>query len=348
MIRHIIVLSLALLLAVSLVSVLAAENATVAGKVTVGVQKTPVAGIKVFAYPVDVQHLRGAAPFASALTAEDGLFNFELPPGSYYFIAQGEALYCYYGRNPVTVPAAGVAEMNMSLVTKNPPLPTVEPRIKTGLLGQLTYNGEPLEGAVVTVYTGLNTQLKGMGLGMTAPTDVQGTFEAEMQPGTYYLVARKRSSGGFMGPLSDGDFFGYYAANPLTIKEGELGRVAIAMLEVPTKVSRLADNLFGQTSISGKVVDTEGAPVAGIRVLLYGDPLMLSRPLYVSQPSAADGSFILSFPHGGSYFLAARNVLGGPPVPGQLYGRYLGSRDGSVAVRTGQKLSGIELLVEQM
>jgi len=347
MFRYLTILSLFLLF-ISVAPVVAAETSSVAGKITVGVEKTPVAGIRVDAYPVSSQHLRGAAPFASGLTAEDGQFQLELPLGSYYFIAQGEELYCFYGRNPVTVPKGGVAEMNMSLVTKNPPAPTVEARVKSGLLGQLTYNGQPLEGALVTVYTDLNNQLKGMGLGMTAPTDAQGIFEAEMQPGTYYLIARKRNNGAFMGPLRDGDFFGYYPANPLVIKEGELSRVAIAMLEVPQKVSRLADSLFGETSISGKVVNGEGQPVAGIRVLLYNDPMMLNRPLYVSQPSAADGSFVLSFPNGGTYFLAARDTLGGPPVPGQLYGRYLGSRDGSVRLKAGQKMSGIELLVEQM
>lgn len=337
-----------LLLVLSVCPAFTAEVATVSGKVTVGAQKDPVSGVRVDAYPIDSQHLRGAAPFASGLTTADGLFNLELPLGSYYFIAQGEELYCYYGRNPVTVPKGGVVEMNLSLVTKNPPISTVEPRVKSGLFGQLTYNGEPLEGAVVTVYTDLNRQLKGLGLGMTAPTDAQGIFEAEMQPGTYYLVARKRNSGALMGPLRDGDFFGFYAANPLLIKEGELARVAIAMLEVPQKVSRLADSLFGETSISGKVVNAAGQPVAGIRALLYSDPMMLNRPLYVSQPSAADGSFVLSFPNGGIYFLAARDALGGPPVPGQMYGRYLGSPDSSVRLRSGQKMTNIELLVEKM
>lgn len=339
---------LALVLLLSVIPVLAAENVSVAGKVTVGAERKPVAGIKVAAYPLASRHLRGEPPFASADTAEDGLFRIELPPGSYYFIAQGEQLYCFYGRNPVSVPTGGLAEMNLSLVEKSPVLPTVESRIKTGLLGQLSYNGQPLEAAVVTVYTDLNSQLKGMGLGMTAPTDAQGIFEAELQPGTYYLVARKRAGGAFRGPLRDGDFFGYYTDNPLVIKEGELSRVAIAMLEVPEKISRLAASIFGETSISGKVVDANGQPVGGVWVLLYSDPMMLNRPLYVSQPSAADGSFVLSFPNGGTYFLAARDTLGGPPAPGQLYGRYLGSRDSSVRLLSGQKLSGIELLVEPL
>ncbi|NOY13178.1 MAG: hypothetical protein GXP51_05690 [Deltaproteobacteria bacterium] len=341
-------ISLSLLLVFLAVPTFAAVTAAVTGKVVVGTQRTPVAGIRVVAYPVDTQQLRGEPPFRSAVTAEDGRFRIELPTGSYYFIARGAQLYCFYGRNPVTVPKSGLTEMNLALAERNPVPPTVESRGRTNLLGQLTYNGEPLEGAVVTVYTDLTSQLKGMGLEMIAPSDAQGIFAAEIPPGTYYLVARKRNSGALMGPLRAGDFFGFYAANPLLIRQGELARVAIAMLKVPDQVSRLADSLFGETSISGKIVDTAGQPVAGIRVLLYRDPMMLNRPLYVSQPSAADGRFILSFPNGGKYFLTARDTLGGPPVPGQMYGRYLGSRDGSVRLRAGQKLTGVELLVEPL
>jgi hypothetical protein len=218
--------------------------------------------------------------------------------------------------------------------------------VQTGIIGQLSYAGKPLEGAVVTVYTDLNQKLKGMGLGMTAPTGPDGVFEAETPAGTYYLVARKRNSGAFMGPLQAGDYFGYYPANPLRVKEGELARVAIAMVEVPEKVSRLADQIFGDTSISGTVVDAQGEPVAGVRVLLYQDAMMLNRPLYVSQPSSSTGAFVVSFPLGGIYYLSARNSLGGPPQPGELYGRYQQTPDSSIRLKNGQKLSGIQIRVE--
>ncbi len=324
----------------------AAELTSVSGKLTVGVEKTPVAEVQVLAYPVDNLHLRGEAPYQSNLTAEDGLFRLKLPVGTYYFIAVGEELYSFYGRNPVTVVAEGIEGMNLSLVDRHPASPEVEPRVATGIFGQLSFNGEPLAGAIVTIYTDLNTQLKGMGLGMTAPTDEEGVFEAPLQPGTYYLVARKRNSGAFQGPLQAGDFFGYYPANPLLIREGEVARVSMAMVEVPEKVSRLADEIFGDTSISGRVVDLQGEPVAGVRVLLYTDSMMLNRPLYVSQPSAADGQFILSFPQGGVYFLSARNNLGGPPAPGELYGRYQQTRDSSIRLEDGQKLTDIRIQVE--
>lgn len=328
--------------------VLADELVTVAGKVTVGAQKTPVAGIQVGAYPLDSLHLRGEPPFVSAQTGEDGLFNLMLPSGSYFFIAEGEQLFSFYGRNPVTVPAAGIAAMNLSLVERQPQQVAVEPMVETGVLGHVYADGKPVAGVVVTVYTDLTSQLKGQGLGMTAPTDESGRFEAPLPAGTYYLIARKRQSGHFMGPLQAGDYFGYFADNPVQIKEGQVLRVPLSLIEVPEKVEALADSLFGETSISGRIVGPEGQPLAGIRVLLYDNAMMLNRPLFVSQPSAADGSYVISFPVGGTYWLAARSQLGGPPLPGEQFGRYLASQDGSVQLKTGQHLTEIELAAEEM
>ncbi len=41
---------------------------------------------------------------------------------------------------------------------------------------------------------------------------------------------------------------------------------------------------------------------------------MLNRPEFVSQPTGKDGKFVISFPQGGAYFLAARDMLGGTPA----------------------------------
>ena len=324
------------------------EGTQVTGKVTVGPEKAPVAGIKIAAYPLDSPHLRGKPPFVSAETGDDGLFAVSLSVGSYFFIAEGQGLFSYYGRNPVTVAETGLAGMNPSLVARDPHTVETESQIDTGILGHVYAAGKPVGGVVISVYTDLTTQLKGQGLGMTAPTDSDGRFEAPLQAGTYYLVARKRQSGNFMGPLQAGDFFGYYADNPVQIKEGQVLRVPLSLLEVPEKVNQLGESMFGATSVAGRVVDSSGQPVTGIRVLLYDNPMMLNRPLFVSQSSGVDGEYVISFPQGGTYWLAARNQLGGPPMPGQLYGRYLGSADGSVVLKGGQRLKNIELVVEEM
>ncbi len=323
-----------------------ADSVSVSGKASVDGEG--VAGIIVSAWPLESQSFKGDAPYRSARSNAEGLFSLQVPAGEYYFIASGENLFGYYGRNPVAITGPGLSELKLSLQLKTPAQPVGEPLVDAGVLGKVSFKGKPLQGASLTIYTDLNSQLKGMGLGMTAPSDETGYAEAPLQPGTYYLVARKRNTGQLSGPLRAGDFFGYYAGNPLVIKEGTVARVGLDMVEVPDKVERMAATLFGQTSISGRILNAVGSPVVGVRALLYADSMMLNRPLYVSQPSNAKGEYVLSFPKGGRYFLAARDKLGGAPGLGELYGRYPGTQDGSIQIKAGQTLAGIDLLVEEM
>ncbi len=319
--------------------------AVVAGKATV--DRQPATGVRVEAYPATALHLSGAAPHLSAPTGPDGHFELSLPPGEYYFLARGEGLFSYYGRNPVSVPAAGLPEMNLGLVEPAEP-GSLDPFVETGVAGRVLKEGQPLAGAVVFIYTDLSSGLKGMGYVMAGPTGPDGFFAAALPAGTYYLLARQRRGVGTTGPLRAGDFTGYYPENPVTVSEGGVARVAIPLLEVPDKVESLAGELFGATSIRGKVLDPSGGPVEGLRVLLYDDPQMLNRPLFVSQATGPDGAYVLSFPQGGTYYLAARDTLGGAPGPGDLYGTYDVTPDHGLEVETGAALEGIDLVVEEM
>ncbi len=334
------------ILMLSLVTPVVAGLVPVSGKVAVAGQG--IAAIRVSAWPVSATDFTGEAPYLSAPSDKAGRFELDVEPGEYYFIAAGASEFGYYGRNPININHQGTHDLKLTLSLRQPPIPEDEPMVETGVLGRISLHGQPITGVVLTVYTDLNTQLKGMGLGMTAPSDETGYVEMALSAGTYYLVARKRNSGQFSGPLQAGDFFGYYAGNPLVIKEGEVARIGIDMVEVPQKVERLAGKLFGQTSVRGRILNAVGSPVAGVRVLLYADAVMLNRPRYVSQPSNAAGEYVLSFPKGGTYYLAARDKLGGAPGPGELYGRYIGSQDSSIQIKTGQALRGIDLLVEEM
>jgi hypothetical protein len=322
------------------------QAALIKGKTTVS--SGAIAGIVVVAYPAEALTFAGPAPHASKATADDGLFSLELPGGRYYLFAEGEQLFAFYGRNPVTVPEEGLTDVNLLLTPDNLSEPGGALTLETGVAGTVSIDGQPVQGAIVTVYPDLSSQLKGMGLGMAAPTDEQGYFELPLSVGTYYLVVRVRQSGQMAGPLKAGDLFGYLAGNPLVINEGDPARVHIPLIEVPEKVSRHAANLFGNTSISGSVLDPKGEPVAGLQVLLYEDSMMLNRPLYVSQKTDADGRYQLSFPKGGHYYLAARNELGGTPAPGEFYGRYQGTPDHSIKIETGKALVDIEIVVDEV
>ncbi len=318
-----------------------AYAATVKGKATVNAEAQ--AGVEILAYPAGVLTFEAPAAHISAATANDGLFSLELPEGQYYLLARGEALSAYYGRNPITVPQKGLENVNLLLTADNLPEPQEAPAIETGIVGSVSLGGRPVQNAIVTVYPDLSSQLKGMGLGMAAPTDQQGYFELPLSSGTYYLVVRVRQSGQMVGPLQAGDLFGYLPENPLVLTAEGLARVHIPLIEVPEKVERHAANLFGNTLVTGRVLDLQGAPVAGIKVLLYDDPM-----LFVSRQTGDDGSYQLSFPKGGHYYLAARSELGGTPAPGELYGRYQGSPDHSIIIKTGKVLDGLEIVVDEV
>ena len=125
--------------------------------------------------------------------------------------------------------------------------------------------------------------------------------------------------------------------------------VVLPVVAVPDKVARHAATMFGQTRISGTIFDREGKPLAGLRALLYTDEAMLNRPLYVSAPTGPDGTFQLSFPDGGAYYLAARSSLGGTPVPGELYGRYQAdNQQPRLKIETGASLADLRIVVEEV
>lgn len=334
------------LICLLLVAPLSLSAAVVNGKANVAGE--PVAGIEVLAYPISVLNLNQPAAHRSGVTAADGLFRLDLPAGEYYLLARGEKSFSFYGRNPVSVPEEGLQDVNLLMLPDNLPVPSQSSDIKTGIAGFVSSNGKPVEGAVVMVYTDLSSHLKGMGLGWVSPTDGKGYFEAPLPGGTYYLVVRVRKGGKMAGPLRAGDLFGYLPGNPLAIKEGELARVHVPLIEVPEKVGRHAASLFGNTLVTGQIVDPKGVPVAGIQVLLYEDPMMLNRPLFVSRQTGVDGLYQLSFPEGGHYYLAARNELGGTPAPGEFYGRYQGAPDHSIRIKTGQVLEGIQIVVDEV
>jgi len=316
------------------------------GKTTI--KGEAVAGMEVAVYLVDTLDFSAPPAYKAGPTGDDGHFEIDLPRGQYYLLAKGMGRFSYYGRNPISVPKEGLDKINLLMEPVDLPAPQADGLVETGVSGIVTHNGQPVPGAVVMVYTDLSSQLKGMGLGMSSPTGEDGLFEFPLSPGKYYLVTRKRNSGMMAGPLQAGDLFGYFPGNPLEVKEGQVATVHIPAITVPEKVERYASSLFGNTSITGTILDAEGKPVAGVQALLYDDPMMLNRPLYVSQPTGDDGKYILSFPNGGVYYLAARNELGGTPAPGELYGRYQGSPDHSIRLRTGKSLDGIEIKVEEV
>ena len=336
----------ALLCACSLPVSVQKSQPRLAGKVSLHSQG--MRDIEISAWPASAASLTGKAPHR-ATAAEDGTFSLPLPAGEYYLLAKGKGFFSFYGRNPVTIPPQGLADLKIGLVPLPGPPQITTAGIEEGVSGIIVHDGAPLSGAVVYAYTDLSSNLKGMGYTISSPSDEEGCYELPLPAGTYYLLARMRQGGGMaMGPLRSGDYIGYAPENPVRVTSGRVALRSIPVLEVPEKIDLLSSSLFGQTSLRGQIVDQAGQPVAGVRAVLYSDAQMFNRPGYVSQPTDAQGIFVLSFPHGGTYYLAARQQLGGAPAPGELYGTYDGTPDHSLKIETGEQKEQIIVKVEEM
>jgi hypothetical protein len=299
----------------------------------------------------------GTSAVTPVTTGPDGTFSLTLPKGVYYIAARkkrpgaGESLepgdlYSFYGGNPVEVDSARPAKITLNMVEKPVPKEDLaKPGEHGGVEGVATYNGQPLDGVVIFVYLDANDSLRGMGYYMSPPTGVDGTFKMKMSDGRYYILARKRINGMLAGPLHEGDYFGYLDSNPVSVKKGRVMQVEIPMVR---KVEKASPGGQGRTVLSGVIKDSQGKPVPGMYACLYKKADMVDRPAFVSKPTGADGRFELEVPLGGTYYLGARDTIGKPVDPGQLWGRYNGAQDHSVTVETGKSVDGLEIDVEKV
>jgi hypothetical protein len=76
--------------------------------------------------------------------------------------------------------------------------------------------------------------------------------------------------------------------------------------------------------VSGRILDSEGRPVSGVRVFAYQDQAMTGTPAAMSSPSGEDGLYRLALSAQGPWYLLARESLGGPAGPDELQGRHQG------------------------
>lgn len=339
-----------------------AESGVVKGKVTHG--GVPVEGAYVNFFK-DASQGMGAKPdFRAGPTPADGSFELPMTDGSWFLIAfkkikGGEGpleagdLFAFYGGNPV-VTSPGEA---ISVGINAPPIMPVPEKFiageESGLKGVVYQDGEPVQGARVTLYQEADTIFRGIGYASTM-TGPGGKFSLHLEPGKYYAVARKRlAEGDKLGPLSTGDLFAFSHENPLEIKAGGFTVISLNAVAKMSKVKEGGQEVTlggtvkaGVTTISGVVKDASGKPVAGIHVGAYRDSMMIYKPDFISNQTGADGAYTIHLSGEGEYFLLARDTMGGPALKGDRLGKYNGNEDHSVKMKTGDKLANIDITVE--
>lgn len=304
----------------------------------------------------------GEPSVVSGTTGGDGSVFSPLAPGRYFLVAQWRRdgdyarpiapgdRFAYFGGNPVFVSRGPSREVVLALEEfEPPPGDAAAPPGLSGVAGVVLSGGAPLADARVSAYLKADGGFRDLGFAGSAPTADDGSFLLDLPPGAYYLVARRRAAGGVAGPLRKGDAFGYYAANPVTVAPGRLTRAAI-----PVTVLRLRNapaysaEYAAAAFVEGRIVGRDGKPRRGVYAALYDNPDLLNRPVFLSDVTGDDGRYRLPVPAPGTYYLGARDGYGGSPAPGDLYGRYEGSPGHSLTVREGDRLTGMDIVVEEV
>lgn len=324
-----------------------------------------VAGAHVYAYR-SFDDLMGYRPAAvSGPTADDGTYKMDTPTGKVYLVAKkraaGEAdgplavgdCFSFHGSNPVTVVPGGYTHVGFGLAKKGaePASQDMQDTSSGTLTGVVTYMGEPLEGVYITLFLDSTTDFRGMGYSTAPPTGKTGMFRVDFLPQSeYFVIARKRASGSGSGPLTDGDSFGYYVGNPVSVKDGKMVKIEVQMLSKAGEIGK-DDSLFRNTGtqISGRITDKTGKVVKGVYAFAYEEKVMAhKRPSFISREVDADGRYVINLSKGGVYYIGARSSYGDSPSIGEWYGRYDVTPDHSVEVGTGNRTDGININVEEI
>lgn len=328
------------------------EFTGVRGWVSVNGERIP--GVTVYAYR---EYERGPASGPAAQSGPslpDGTFSVALPAGSYFLVAAKTEsgnlaglgtgdLYCFFGGNPVRVAEGRPSTLALSLLRIGG---APEPAADYGVTGTVyDERGNPLSGAVVSAYQSAADGFKGMP-GVFTRTREDGTFHLRARKGTFFVLARKRESGELFGPTLPGDYFGFYPGNPVALEEGRGKGIRIDAQPRQAVQEKLGDAYAPVPAIvlRARVVDGAGRPAAGVRLLAYRNEAMTGFPAYVSSRSGKDGSIALEVAEEGTYFLLARENLGGP-ADGELYGKYTGTKDHSVKVTRDGGAGTVEIMV---
>lgn len=320
----------------------------------------PLAGAQVEAY-LKSQKDRSTLPFAVASTDETGRYRLDLPPGRYFLIGKKKSeaagghvrmLMAECPANPLEV-AGGIKEVAPFSLREMGRDGALVPDPGTGISGRVSSGGEPVPGAFVYVYTEDGSGLIGPSYGEAVQTGKDGAFQVDLPAGRYFLAARKRADGSRMGEPAAGDLNGLYPGNPVRILKGRMLQLDDFMLEAvdaEQRLERLSRGKFArtETAFTGRAVDQDGRPVAGVYVFAYLDSRMVGKPTYISAPTGADGAFDLFLGDSGTYFVGARSAFGGPLEPGEWVGTFDGRPDHGIEISRGENASLGHIVVREV
>lgn len=190
---------------------------------------------------------------------------------------------------------------------------------ESGVRGRVAWRGELIPEITVRAYRQIEDIAKGESVAVSSPTDLDGLYQLELEPGNYVLTASNSS-----GKLKPGDLFCYYSGSPIQVPASGYRNVGFNLIRVPEKqpVKEAArSGIYGQLSFQDE-------PLEKAYLYVYKDPAKnFKGPGYFIQP-VARGDFRLNLPPGDYYLLARKRMQGGQFGPieiGDYFNYYYGN-----------------------
>ena len=153
-------------------------------------------------------------------------------------------------------------------------------------------------------------------------SNAQGDFSIKLLPGTYYMGVMFREVSKGMGPPRAGEEYFFIESEPGTLREFLVESKKIAEVGRVNGGQPGAFHEFKSfITIKGKITGEDGKPLAGALVTLK-DNMDAPRPRYISEGSAADGTFSIKVPPGKYFAVGRESVEGGKPGIGSSIGSY--------------------------
>jgi len=199
------------------------------------------------------------------------------------------------------------------------PLPRVPIQIKPGVVsGKATFKDQPLAGVYVYLYREFPAKQSSEPGYTSEETGADGSFRLKVNPGSYYLLARKGE-----------EYFCYYGANPLNVLAGRELEVGLNLAAERTVNGQ--ELMAGMTQGSGirGLVYHEDQPLAGAQVMIYLNANSNFKGMgYDQRYTDQKGRFLFDLPEGTYYLLVRKRKSGqmaGPLVTGDYYAYFSGN-----------------------
>jgi hypothetical protein len=160
--------------------------------------------------------------------------------------------------------------------------------------------GRPMEGAKLFLYDSTNVRRPADFI--SSLSNRTGHVEIALPPGKYWVVARFKADGKY-GPLMPGD---KHSGEPLEVDLTaggiEADFVIADIREVGQKKRASATDAL---RMKGRVLDSQGAPVAGAFVFANRSKEFSELPEFISAWTGVDGGYEVYLPPGATYYAGA-------------------------------------------